>query len=127
MLTCVEAATGRKVWESAKVDRTTAQPAVVDGLVYIPDYSGKLHCLDADTGEHLWQHELGDGVWFASPAVVDGKVYIATEHRKLWVLKAGREKQVLAESRFKSPAITLVAHDGVLYLPTQRRLFAVKM
>ncbi|MHC4249354.1 MAG: PQQ-like beta-propeller repeat protein [Planctomycetota bacterium] len=127
MLTCVDAATGKKVWESAKVDRTTAQPAVVDGLVYISDYTGRLHCLDADTGAHYWQHDLQDKVWFASPIVADGKVYISTEHRGMWILKAGREKQVLGNSRFKSPAITLMARDGVLYLPTQKRLFAVKM
>ena len=127
MLTCIDAATGRKVWESAKVDRTTAQPAVDGGLVYISDYTGRLHCLDADTGEQYWQHELEGKAWFASPVVVDGKVYMSTERRTLWILKAGKEKKVLGKSRFKSPAITLMAHDGVLYLPTQRRLFAVKM
>lgn len=127
MLTCIDAATGRKVSESAKVDRTTAQPAVDNGLVYISDYTGRLHCMDADTGEQYWQHELEDRAWFASPVVVDGKVYMSTERRHLWILKAGKEKQVLGRSRFRSPAITLMAHDGVLYLPTQRRLFAVKM
>jgi outer membrane protein assembly factor BamB len=127
MLTCIDAATGEKVWESAKVDRTTAEPAVHEGLVYISDYTGRLHCLDADTGEHYWQHDLEDKVWFASPVVADGKVYISTERRGLWILEAGREKQVLGKSRYKSPAITLMSHDGVLYLPTQKRLLAVKM
>ncbi|MHC4504115.1 MAG: PQQ-binding-like beta-propeller repeat protein [Planctomycetota bacterium] len=126
MLTCIDAATGKKVWESAKVDRTTAQPAVEGGLVYISDYTGRLHCIDADTGEQYWQHDLEAKAWFASPVVVDGKVYMSTERRTLWILKAGKNKQVLGRSRFGSPAITLMAHDGVLYLPTQRRLFAVK-
>jgi outer membrane protein assembly factor BamB len=126
MLTCVDAATGRKIWASKRVDRTTAEPTVHDGLVYISDYSGRLHCFDAATGEHCWQHDLGGGVWFASPVVIGGKVYLPTEKRALWILEAGREKKVLSRSMFRTPAITLMAHDGVLYLPTQARLFAVK-
>jgi outer membrane protein assembly factor BamB len=86
-----------------------------------------LNCLDADTGEHLWQQRLDAGVWCCSPVVAAGKVYVSTERQTLWVLKAGREKQVLSRSRLKSMAITPMLHDRVLYLPTQRRLFAVKI
>jgi outer membrane protein assembly factor BamB len=98
-----------------------------DGLLYISDFSGRLNCLNADTGEHYWQHELGTGVWSASPVVVDGKVYISTERSVLWVLKAGREKQVVSRCRSKSMAITPAVQDGVFYFPTQKRLFALKI
>lgn len=126
MLTCIDVATGKKVWESAKVDRTTAQAAIDNGLLYISDFSGKLHCMDADSGQIYWQHDLGAGVWCASPIVAKGKVYISTEDKVLWILKAGKEKEVLSRSRLRSLAITPMAHNGVLYLPTQKRLFAVK-
>lgn len=126
MLTCIDVATGKKIWESAKVDRTTAQPAIDNGLLYISDYTGNLHCLDADTGEVYWQHEMEAGTWHASPIVTDGKIYISTKGKVLWVLNAGKEKQVLARSRLRSPAITPLTHEGVLFLPTQKRLFALK-
>jgi outer membrane protein assembly factor BamB len=59
--------------------------------------------------------------------VANGKVYISTEKRNLWVLKAGREKEVLLRSQLRTVGITPVVEDGVFYLPTQRRLFALKI
>jgi len=128
LLSCIDGATGQRIWETRAVDRTLSDVAIHDGLLYSSDYSGRLNCFDADTGEHVWQQELGAGVWCCSPVVADGKVYVGTERQKmLWVLKAGREKQVLSRGRVRSEAITPVYEDGVLYLPTQRRLFAVKI
>jgi outer membrane protein assembly factor BamB len=127
MLSCIDGATGRKVWESRHVGRSLSEAAIDNGLLYISDYSGRLHCFDADTGKLYWQHELGAGVWCASPVVVNGKVYISTERMRFWVFRAGREKQVLSESRVRSVAITPVVQDGVFYLPTQNRLFALKI
>ncbi|MBL7153378.1 MAG: PQQ-like beta-propeller repeat protein, partial [Phycisphaerae bacterium] len=127
MLSCIDAAAGRKIWESRRVDRTISNVAIHAGLLYIGDYSGRLHCLDADTGEHYWQHGLAAGVWTASPVVAAGKVYIGTERGVLWVFKAGRKKQVLSRSRLRAAATTPVVQDGVFYLPTQKRLFALRI
>ena len=92
------------------------------GAVQYPDYPRSY-----DTGEHVWQQELDAGVWCSSPVVADGKVYTSTERQTLWVLKAGREKEVLARCRVRSMAITPVYQNGILYLPTQRRLLAVQI
>jgi outer membrane protein assembly factor BamB len=127
ILSCVDAKTGKKVWESREVGRSLSNVVISDGLLYIADFSGRLHCFDADRGELYWQHELEAGVWSASPIVVEGKVYISTEKNILWVLKAGREKKVVSRSRLKSMAITPTFKDGVFYLPTQKRLFALKI
>ncbi len=127
MLSCLDAATGREVWTSRKVDRSIVDVAIDDGLAYIADFTGRLHCFNADTGEHYWQHELEGGVWCASPVIVNGKVYVSTEKSALWVLKVGREKEVLSRSRLRSVGITPVVQDGVFYLPTQKRLFALKI
>jgi len=126
-LVCVDIVTGKKIWESRKVDRSLATPAVYDGLLFIPDLSGRLHCLDAETGEHYWQHNLEGDIWGASALVVEDKVYTSTERREMWVFRAGREKQLLSRCRLKSIAITPKVEGGMLYLPTQRRLFAVKL
>jgi len=126
MLTCIDVATGKKIWQSAKVDRTTSQPAIDNGLLYISDYTGNLNCHDADTGKLYWQHDMEAGTWHASPVVTEGKVYISTERKVLWILKAGKKKQVLARSRLSSPAITPLAHGGILFLPTQKKLSAIK-
>ncbi|MCY3019604.1 MAG: PQQ-binding-like beta-propeller repeat protein, partial [Planctomycetota bacterium] len=124
-LSCVDAASGAKVWASELVERSLATPAIADGLLYIPDTTGNLHCFDAGTGERYWVHPLESRTWCASAFVADGKVYAGTEANVLWVLKAGKEKQVLSQTRLKSAPITPAAADGVLYLPTQRSLIAI--
>ncbi|MHB1035851.1 MAG: PQQ-like beta-propeller repeat protein [Pirellulales bacterium] len=124
-LSCIDAATGKKLWSSEKVDRTTATPSIADGLLYIPDYTGNLHCLDAQTGEQYWVHPLGAKTWCASALVADGKVYAATDAKVLWTLKAAKEKQVLSKARLQSVATTPTAADGVLYVPTQREVIAI--
>jgi len=124
-LSCVDAATGRKVWDSQLVDRTTATVSIAGGLLFIPDYSGHLHCFDAASGERLWVHDLEAKSWCASALVADGKVYAGTEANVLWVLKAAREKQVLSRTPIKAAATTPTAADGVLYVPTQRSLMAI--
>lgn len=126
-LSCVDGVTGEMVWQNCQVDRTLSEAAICDGLLYLPDYSGALHCIDAETGESVWQHDLGGGVWCSSATVSDGRVYVGTERMAFWVLKAGREKEVLAKSRVQSMPITTVVNDDTLYLPTQRRIFAVGM
>jgi hypothetical protein len=45
----------------------------------------------------------------------------------LWALKAGREKEVLSRGRLRSMAITMAVGERALFLPTQRRLFAIRI
>ena len=125
MLSCLDGATGEVVWQNRDVDRTLSEATICDGLLYLPDYSGKLHCIDADTGETVWQHDLGGGVWCASATVADDRIYVGTEKMAFWVLKTGRKKEIVAKGRTRSMPITMAAAEGVLYLPTQRRIFAV--
>lgn len=124
-LSCLDAATGKKMWDSTLVERTLATPALADGLLYIVDLTGNAHCFDAVTGERCWVHPLGAKTWCASPLVADGKVYVSSEAGILWTLKAGRQLEVLSRTRWKTPPITPTAADGVLYLPTQRSLLAL--
>ena len=124
-LSCIDAATGKKVWDSRLVDRSLAMSAIAEDLLYIPDTTGNLHCFDTETGERYWVHSLEGKTWCASAFVADGKVYVATESNIFWVFKAGKEKHIISQTRLKTPPITVTAVDGVLYIPTQLRLTAV--
>jgi outer membrane protein assembly factor BamB len=123
-LCCVDASTGQEVWSTKLVDRTLATVACAEGLVFISDYTGRLHCYDAESGERYWVHDLEARTWSCSPLVADSKVYISSEDNTLWVLEAGKEKKILGCNDFSSPPITVAAADGVLYVPTQRKLTA---
>jgi outer membrane protein assembly factor BamB len=124
-LACVDAATGTNLWGSELVERTLATVAIADGLLYVPDGSGFLHCFDALSGVRHWMQPLGAKTWCASAFVADGKVYASTEANVLWVLKTGKEKEVLSKGRFRAMPITPTAVEGVLYVPTQTSLLAI--
>jgi len=124
-LSCVDAATGAKVWATEEIGRSLATVALAEGLIYLPDNSGNLSCFDASSGKRHWSHPMEAKAWCASAFVADGKVYAGTEENVLWVLKAGRDLQVISRTRLKSASATPTAADGVLYLPTQRSLLAI--
>lgn len=125
-LSCIDAATGKQVWQSQLVKRSLCTVSIKDGLLYIADYSGNLHCFDADTGKRHWVHDLGKGVWAGSTYVADDKVYVGTEGNIFWILAHSKEKKVLSRQRLDSAPATVVANNGTLYIPTQRYLHAYK-
>ena len=69
-----------------KFGRTMSTACIVDGIVYISELHGYLHCLDAKTGESYWQFDTKAEIW-GSPTFVDGKVLLATGSGDLWVFK----------------------------------------
>ena len=131
-LTCIDAtqtgdisATG-VVWRYLSIGRSLSTVALAGGLVYAADLGGTLYCVDAETGKGVWYHDLGSNVW-GSPLVADGKVYLGTEKGDLWVLKAGRDKQILATIPMHGPVYTTpVAANGVLYVASHKWLYAIK-
>jgi outer membrane protein assembly factor BamB len=112
-----------RVWEYPDIGRSISTVAVAGGLVYAAGYDGRLHCVDAQTGEPVWVHET-QGMVYGSPLVADGRVYYGTAHGEFWVLAAGREKKVLAcialragmsNTPTASKGTLFIASDGILY------------
>jgi outer membrane protein assembly factor BamB len=115
--------TGR-IWSYQGLDRTLSTVSISDGLLYIADVAGRLHCLDAEMGEVYWVHETKSEVW-SSTLVADGKIYLPSL-KHLWVLATGREKKVLAQISLGGPMYALpVAANGTLYLSSRTYLWAV--
>jgi len=113
-----------KVWCYQGLDRTLATPAIRDGLLYIADVAGRVHCLEADTGKVVWVHETGADAW-SSALLADGKLFFPTL-KHLWVLAAGREKKVLSQITLGAPMYaTPVAVGETLYINSRNYLWAV--
>ena len=109
--------TGR-IWIYQGLDRTLSTASVADGLVYIGDLAGRLHCIDADTGQCYWVHEANSQVW-GSTLVADGKVYFPTT-KNLVILAAGKKKNVLGQVNMGAPIYASpVAANGTLYITSK--------
>jgi outer membrane protein assembly factor BamB len=116
--------TGR-LWHFDKIRRSISTAAVADGLLYIADFSGYFHCLDAKTGQLHWTHDVFAAVW-GSPFVADGKVYLGDEDGDVVIVAHSKEKKVLAEMNMGSPVYgTVVPAHGTLFINNRSQLFAI--
>jgi outer membrane protein assembly factor BamB len=114
-----------KVKRNYYFGRTLSTCAVADGLLYTGELQGFVHCLDARTGEKHWDHNMQATTW-SSPYVVDGKVYFGNDADEVIVFEHGKTKKVLAEIEMDGKVrATPVALNGVLYVMTENKLYAV--
>jgi outer membrane protein assembly factor BamB len=115
-------AKGRKVYFAS----TISTAAVYDGLVYIPEQNGYMHCLDAKTGQRYWDHDFKAAVW-GSPYAVDGRIYCGTDDGEVIVFAAGNKAKVIATNEMDGAIQTTpVVANGVLYVMTKSKLYAIK-
>lgn len=113
------------VWHFDKIRRSISTPALADGLLYYPDFSGFLHCIDAKTGQELWQHDMFAAIW-GSPLVVDSKVYLGDEDGDVAILAHGKEKKLIGEMNMGSSVYSSpVPANGALIIMNRNQLFSL--
>ena len=118
---------GDELWVSEALDgKLWVTPAVVDGVVYVTTFDGRIYSLDAATGALLpWVFEAEFG-FVSSPFIADGMVYVGSFDRKLNAVPVGSNGPawtLQADNWFWS---TPVVSDGVLYAGSlDGRLYAV--
>ena len=66
----------QRLWSVEDLDGVTSTPAVVDGVVYVGDWSGALRAYDLEDGSEIWTAEVTAQV-NDSPLVTDDTVYFA--------------------------------------------------
>ncbi len=100
-------------------------PVVKDGLLYVGDLGGTVHCLDVATGAHVWKHETNEAIWGCLLLAGD-RLYVGTIEGSMTVLRAGRRKELLAQIEMAAPLYSCPALIGdALYLATARRLYLI--
>ncbi|MEX2579608.1 MAG: PQQ-binding-like beta-propeller repeat protein [Verrucomicrobiales bacterium] len=93
---CFDAGTGEPVWkfetEGVPSGRSSSStPAVADGRVYAA-LSTNIYCVDAESGEEIWQAPLtGRKGPASSPLVHDGRVFLQQNHLSAFDAETGEE------------------------------------
>ncbi len=114
-------AQGELIWH-----RSLSTCAIRNDLVYICNLPGFIACFDANTGQKHWEYDTLSNIW-GSCYVVDGKVYVGTEEGDLLVFQEGKEMKLLGKYDMKAAVFsTPVAANGVLYVMTKNRLYALQ-
>jgi len=115
----------RLLWTCREVGRVVGTPIESDGLLYVGDVGGTVHCLDAATGAHVWKHETNGAIWGCLLLAGD-RLYVGNEEGTMTVLRAGRRKQLLAQIEMDAPLYSRPALiDDALYLATAKRLYLI--
>jgi outer membrane protein assembly factor BamB len=114
-----------RIFHFDKIRRSISTAAIVDDLVYIPDFSGFFHCLDAKTGQEYWVHDLTSAVW-GSALVADGRIYLGNEDGDIVIMQTGKEKKVLGQINMASAVYgTAVPANNTLYIMNRNQLYAL--
>ena len=113
------------LWTSRDTGRVVGTPIVKNGLLYVADLSGTVHCLDAATGALVWKHETNEAVWGCFLLAGD-RLYVGNVEGVMTVLRAGRRKEVLAQIEMDAPLYSRPALVGdSMLLATARRLYLI--
>jgi outer membrane protein assembly factor BamB len=114
------------IWQYKAIHRSISTVSIdpTSGLLFVGDFSGFVHCLDAETGKVYWVHDMKAHMW-SSTLVADGKVYVGDEDGDFVVLAVSKEKKVLSETNLGSPVYsTPIVANGVIYVASNTHLFA---
>jgi len=115
----------RLLWTSREVGRVVATPIETDGLLYVGDVGGTVHCLDAATGEQIWKHETNGAIW-GSFLLVGDRLYVGNEDGTMTVLRTGHQKELLAQIEMYAPLYSRPTPIGdALYLVSANRLYLI--
>ena len=106
--------------------RTCGTVAIKDDLLFVADFSGLFHCLDAMTGKPYWTHDMLAACW-SSPLIVEDKVYVGDEDGDVTIFRLSSKKEVIAEHNMGSAVYsTPIIANNVLFISDKDHLFAIE-
>ena len=113
-------------WREKKGAPTMSSPLVVGELLYMVSDKGVATCLDAATGEPVWSERLG-GNFSSSPLFTDGRIYVGNRDGDTFVIRPGREFELLATNRLDGGIFATPAAVGrAIYLRTDQALYRLE-
>lgn len=114
-----------KVWQYTGLGRSISTPSIAEGLLFIAEYAGKVHCLDAETGQPHGVYDTSSRIW-GSTLVADGKLFLGDEDGELIILSADREMKELGRVNLGAPIYSSpVVANNVVFVATQTHLYAI--
>jgi outer membrane protein assembly factor BamB len=116
------------LWTYRGIHRSISTVSIdpASGLLFVGDFSGYIHCLDAETGKLYWTHDMKAHMW-GSTLVADGKLYAGDEDGDFVVMAASKDKKLLFETNLGAPIYsTPITANGTLYIQSNSHLYAIR-
>jgi outer membrane protein assembly factor BamB len=103
-------------------------PLIRGDYLYVLSNQGILDCYELRTGKEIYRQRLAHqgGGFSASPVAADGRIYLASEDGDMFVVKEGKDFELLAtnpmgERLMATPALA----GGKIFIRAEHNLFAV--
>lgn len=112
--------------------RTCGTVAIKDDLLFIADFSGLFHCLDAKTGKPHWTYDMLAAAW-GSALIADGHVFIGDEDGDVAIFNLSGDPDVampdggpieeinMGNSVYSTPVVA----NGTLFISNKTHLFSI--
>jgi outer membrane protein assembly factor BamB len=106
--------------------RTMGTVAIKNNLLFVLDFGGLFHCVDAKTGKGHWTYDMFAECW-GSPLIVEDRVYIGDTDGEICIFKLAPEMELLSEVNMGSSVVaTPVVANGIMFIANRNRVFAIQ-
>ena len=118
----------KKIDFDEQFHRSISTVAIKNDLLFVADFSGLFHCVDAQTGECYWTYDMLAASW-GSTMIAGDHVYVGDEDGDIVVFKVDKEKPdapVAEINMLNSVYSTPIIANGVLYIANKDHIFAIE-
>ncbi len=116
-------------WRALKGIGAKPSPVLVDDLIYaVADTGGVVTCIDARTGDEVWQHRIGGPGHSGSPLFADGALYFFAEDGSAVAVEPGRAYKELGRGRLEEEGVmaTPAIAGRSIFVRTESHLYRLE-
>ncbi|WP_166820298.1 PQQ-binding-like beta-propeller repeat protein [Thalassoroseus pseudoceratinae] len=112
------------------IHRSCGTVAIKNDLLYIADFSGLFHCLDAKKHTDgkatvYWTYDMFAAAW-GSPLIVEDKVYIGDEDGDVAIFELSKEQKMIEEINMGNAVYsTPVVANNTMFISNKNTLYAI--
>lgn len=113
-------------WKLDKAVPHSASLMLIDKELYLISDAGVATCLDAVTGDQIWQQRVG-GNFSSSPIYADGHIFLLDEKGETTIIKPGRTFEEVAKNPIgERTQASYAIGDGALFIRGEKSLFRIQ-
>ncbi len=113
-------------WQIRQGMPATPSLLLIGDLLYMIDDDGVASCVEAKTGEVVWQQRIG-GSFSSSPIYADGRIYFPSHKSLTTVIEPARACKILASNQLDEQMMASPAVAGrAIFMRTRTHLYRIE-
>ncbi len=118
--------TPKILWEFDELLPEISSPVGDGERFYYGTAGGVFVCLDAKSGQKLWEHEFEESIE-SSPVVVGDRIYVADKAGNIHIMKTSGTFELIGTRAMGEPVLATPAFmDNRIYVRTEKQLYCIE-